>query len=448
MIGPEHAPRPAGIRRTALFLFLAAGFVYNLNLRGISSGDNVPGALLPFAVLVDRTITFDRYDEWYRAERGGTPYFLTVAHGQVYSRYPIALPLLVTPAYAPIIVGLGVRHWPTEAIYLLALRLEKLAGSAVSALAVVAFFLLAVRLTETPRLALLASVVFGFATPTWSISSQALWQHGGSELAVLLGLLALHWYHQTGNRLAAAGAGACGALAAAIRPTGVLFVVALGVYWLMARPRRIRPILWFSVPLCLIGAAVAGYNLWVFGDLRGGYNQPWNGHFWSGLAGILISPSRGLLVFCPFLLFAAWGLTKWVQQGRPHPAVYLPALIFTVLYLVVIAWWPMWWGGESYGPRLLTDVAPTATLLLLPAWPLITGRPIVTALLAATAVYAASLQAIGAFWFPKGDWANTPAELTQDPSRLWDWRDNQVWRSLRAGPELRPYRKLLEEWFR
>jgi hypothetical protein len=62
-------------------------------------------------------------------------------------------------------------------------------------------------------------------------------------------------------------------------------------------------------------------------------------------------------------------------------------------------------------------------------------------------VYAAGLQAVGAFWYPRGDWTNTPVKLADDPGRLWDWRDNQVWRCIQAGPELRPYAKLFEEWF-
>jgi hypothetical protein len=446
--GPVPEPRPAGrVWRTALFLFLGAGFVYNLNLRGISSGDNVPGGLLPFALVVDHRVTFDRYNEFFRARNGETPYFFQVVRGHAYSRYPIALPLLVAPAYVPALVALGARGWSTEAIVSAALRLEKLAGSAVTALAVAAFFLLAVRLTGAARMALLLSLVFAFATPTWSISSQALWQHGGSELMVLLGLTAMHRYQRSGTSLVAAAAGSCAGLAAAIRPTGVLFVLAVYGYWLTVRPRRIRPVVWFSVPVILIGAAVAGYNAWVFGDLRGGYAYPMNGNFWRGLAGILVSPSRGLLVFCPFLALAVLGAVRWARAERADAAVYLPALTFAALYTLVLAFWPIWWGGDSYGPRLMTDVAAPATLLLLPAWSWITSRPGALALFAAAAVYAAGLQAVGAFWYPRGDWPNTPVKLADDPRRLWDWRDNEVWRCVGAGPELRPYARLFEEWF-
>jgi hypothetical protein len=445
---PDPQRQLAGrVRRTAFFLLLGAGFLYNLNLRGISSGDNVPGGLLPFALLVDHRITFDRYDEWFRAKNGETPYFFQVVRGHAYSRYPIALPLLVAPAYLPALAALGAGGWTTEAIVSAALRLEKLAGSAVAALAVVAFFLLAVRLTGAVRPALLLSLVFAFATPTWSISSQALWQHGGSQLVVLLGLTAMHFHQRSGSSFAAAAAGTCAGLAAAIRPTGVLFVLALYGYWLTVRPRRIRSVGWFSVPVFLIGAALAIYNLWVLGDLRGGYAYPMNGNFWGGLAGILVSPSRGLLVFCPFLAFAVVGAVCWARSGRPDAAVYLPAFTFTTMYTLVLAFWPLWWGGDSYGPRLMAEVAAPAAVLLLPAWSWITSRPVALALFAASAVYAAGLQAVGAFWYPRGDWTNTPVKLADDPGRLWDWRDNQVWRCIQAGPELRPYAKLFEEWF-
>lgn len=449
MPGDRTGPRAATGRiwRAALFLFLGAGLVYNLNLRGISSGDNVPGGLLPFALVVDHRVTFDRYDDWFRARNGEAPYFFQVVRGHAYSRYPIALPLLVAPAYVPALAALGAGGWPTEAIVSAALRLEKLAGSAVAALAVAVFFVLAVRLTGAARIALPLSLIFAFATPTWSISSQALWQHGGSELVMLLGLTAMHVHQRSGSSPAACAAGICAGLAAAIRPTGVLFVLAVGGYWLIAHPRRIRPLVWFGVPVILIGAALAGYNVWLFGDIRGGYAYPMNGSFWRGLAGILVSPSRGLLVFCPFLALAVLGAVRWARGGRPDAAVYLPALTFTALYTMVLAFWPVWWGGDSYGPRLMTEVAAPAMLLLLPAWSWITSRPAALAWFAAAALYAAGLQAVGAFWYPRGDWPNTPVKLADDPSRLWDWRDNQVWRCLQAGPELRPYARLWEEWF-
>jgi len=51
--------------RRSIYLFLAAFFIYNLNLRPIPSGDTSPAALLPFAIWSEHTITFDRFASWY-----------------------------------------------------------------------------------------------------------------------------------------------------------------------------------------------------------------------------------------------------------------------------------------------------------------------------------------------------------------------------------------------
>ncbi|HSW50714.1 MAG TPA: hypothetical protein VLH09_11095 [Bryobacteraceae bacterium] len=47
-------------------------------------------------------------------------------------------------------------------------------------------------------------------------------------------------------------------------------------------------------------------------------------------------------------------------------------------------------------------------------------------------------QAVGAFCYPNSRWDETPVAVGSRPSRLWDWRDNPIARSLAAGPRLGP----------
>jgi hypothetical protein len=131
-----------------LALFLAAWAVYNLNCRPITSGDTVPAALLPFAVVLDGTLNFDRYAEGMAHLYYNNPYFLRYKDGHAYSRYPIVVPLLITPAYLPLRLVAGIRDWPLSKLIVLARVLEKIWASAIAAASVAALWVLLRRLTE------------------------------------------------------------------------------------------------------------------------------------------------------------------------------------------------------------------------------------------------------------------------------------------------------------
>src|SRR4051812_499777 len=94
--------------RILIFFFLL--LVYNANLRAIGTGDSVPTALLPFAAVLDHTITFDRYQPYCAASIIAKTYFFRKGRdGRQYSLYPIALPLLLTPIYAPFLLAADAR---------------------------------------------------------------------------------------------------------------------------------------------------------------------------------------------------------------------------------------------------------------------------------------------------------------------------------------------------
>lgn len=53
-----------------------------------------------------------------------------------------------------------------------------------------------------------------------------------------------------------------------------------------------------------------------------------------GLAGLLISPSRGLLVFSPVFIFSAIGMYVWWRAGRTfRPDVYWICLVFSAAHV-------------------------------------------------------------------------------------------------------------------
>jgi hypothetical protein len=412
---PRFNWKISSVKISAFKIFLAAVVIFNLNLRPIPSGDTTPAALLPFAVSIDHSLTFDYFEPYLSGQYGGAVYFFHRHNGHFYSSYPIFPALLLLPLYLPLLLVHNLGHWPMDQLILLARLYEKVAASLVAASAVAVFFLLARRLTTRGKAVVLA-ITFGFATETWAVSSQALWQHGMSQLMIVLSLYCLV---REDRPWGLHGAGLFAALSIAMRPTNLLFLLISA-----AAARRWKLVASYAVYGVLIGSLVAAYNFAIFQDFRGGYIQSFNGEFFGGFTGLLFSPGRGLFFYSPILLLVFF--TKSSSLPRP---IWLIALLFPVAHVLLYSKWPMWWGGHCFGPRLLTDITPCLVLLLIPA---LTMPRTFGALLALSI----GIQFLGTFSYPKGLWDSKPISVDASPGRLWQWTDNPITAAVRNGLNL------------
>jgi len=388
------------------------------------------------------TITLDRFAEWYRGtQHMNAVWFTRAGDGHYYSSYSIALPLLITPLYAPL-AALDIQRMPVDRIVLLARITEKISASLIAALSVVAFLALAGKLVNATS-AWLLTVAYAFGSSTWSISSQALWQHGASELAFILAL----WFliRETENPahiLFAALAGWCAGFGVAIRLSNAFPCIVMAAYAGLSHWRP-RSKVAFGCGAVLPVAAVLIYNLRIFGSALGTYPAGWllKGSLMDDIAGLLISPSRGLLVFCPVFLFSAIGVYLWLRTAqKPNAPIYVICLLVVAAHFLTLARYRLWWGGFSYGPRLTTDVIPCLVILMIPAMRLVETSGVWKSAFGAALAFSIFVQVIGAFCYPNGHWDSLPRSVDQYPERLWDWRDNQIARSASAGPVLAPYR--------
>ena len=87
---------------------------------------------------------------------------------------------------------------------------------------------------------------------------------------------------------------------------------------------------------------------------------------WVGLYGNLVSPSRGIFVFMPWLLLPIGWIIFRPSVWRDKFVLYASA--WFVLQLVIASRAVIWWGGGSFGPRLLVEAMPALILLTLIAW--------------------------------------------------------------------------------
>jgi hypothetical protein len=291
--------------------------------------------------------------------------------------------------------------------------------------------------------ALATAAVYAVATPTWAIASQGLWGHGPAQFGLAVSLWAL--LRPGPARWGPVLGGLAAGVMVASRPSTGLVAVVLAGFALLSRGRAG----WlFAGVLGAILAAVAAHNLAIFGSVQGGYAElhrthaehhgvasAWSGSLGEGLLGVLVSPSRGLFVYSPVLLFPAAGLLLWLVRRRGGLLAW--AAVAVAAGVGTIAQFAVWWGGHSFGPRLLSDVLPALVLGVVPVWPAIRRGPAGRWLFAVAFVASVLVEAAGAFYYPSPrsvDWNTTPTDVDVAHERLWDWRDSQLLRLLRNGP--------------
>lgn len=408
--------------RASLLIGLCCLLVYNANLRSISAGDTYPARYLPFAILRSHTLFIDPVARVAAQGRGDTA-FWTVHRpdGHIISLYPVVVPVLVAPLYLPAIGYLHWRGWTDARLDRVARVMEKLSASFLAALSVSLLYLLLLRRAKA-SIALLLTLAYAFGTTTWMIGSQALWQHGMAELLVIGALLFLTAPCTVSRALAA---GLLLGLMAGNRPPDVVLAAALGAYGLFWAGRRRAPLLFAAAALPLI--LVMLYNLGAAGNVMGGYGLLGKATFFAhdllpGVAGLLVSPTRGLLVFSPFLLFLALAW-RHLPRGREERALTLAMSAAVVLQLLLYAK-ADWRSGMAWGPRYMTDLLPLLIWMLVPVVDALRGAGRAVFLLAVGAAIA--LEAIGAFSYSGSIdapifAADRAAEL--DMRGAWNWRN-------------------------
>ena len=219
-----------------------------------------------------------------------------------------------------------------------------------------------------PGYALAGALVLGLGTGTWTVSADAQWTHTSTQLG-----LALVLYGLASRRPWLSGLGMV--LSAAARPhtSVVAAILGIGDWW---RTRRIwtavllagGTLVGFAIILAWSGATLDHASLLpsTYAGRGSALASAGSTHGWLGwplnLSGFVVSPERGVLVLCPFVVPCLYAVRRvW----RPAPGWVRDAAIGAVVYSVVQLAGNGFAGGWGFfGFRLALEGMTLATPLL------------------------------------------------------------------------------------
>jgi hypothetical protein len=218
-----------------------------------------------------------------------------------------------------------------------------------------------------------------------------------------------------------------------IRLTSLLFVVLIGAFVWLHHRRHIWK--WTLLAACTALPFLL-HNLLIYRSAL----QPYflSQHFLEfsprsagpllvALAGQCFSPSRGLFIFSPFLLFSLGGIYLAFHRHWQTPLVYyLGAGV--LLHWVAISLYADWPAGHSYGPRYFSDVVPVLMYFLIPVLQAPRKSTLLTVAFVLCAFLSACIHFRGVTNWDVYLWNDDARGAS--PAHAWDWRDPQFLRGL------------------
>ena len=429
---------------------LALGMLvlYNANGREIPNYDSQPTKYAARELLLRGTLSLN-YVVGRTPELAKRSAFVETANGRYRSAYSPVPPVMAATVTWP--------FWKLGVIDIRAPLAPGLMAAATSSLLVslaVVFAFFTSRVRVSPARAFWIALALGAGTGFWPTASQTLWQHESAIFGLSLAAYAANAQLSTSNSqrrerstrsvfefwwppvLLGIGLGLAGASRLQLAPIVVTMLVGAVAFagWrraLMAAafaaavvtPVLVTNYLWFG---SMLGAAPLLEALHETVHATSGSFSLQS----DGFAGLLVSPSRGLLIYSPVVAVALIGAARAMQENWRTPHRWL--LIAATAQFVLYSLYSVWWGGHTYGPRYMLDVLP----LLVPAATfgieMLRTRPRI-ALASVALAWSIAVSAVGAFNYPEGRWNNQPEDVDLHHERLWDWSDTQIVRTWQGG---------------
>ena len=422
----------SGIHRTDVLLILTlsvALFAVAFYARNKYSNSDPLGCLLTSQAIIEQgTIRLDAYEDTLVEHRNLYGGRIIRRHDHWYYYFPLGTCLYSTPfVWVANSAGMDMSHVVSNApVDDFALQ------NVIAALSVAVCTALiygVCRCFFAPAYSAGFSLAFSLGSPIMSTMGTALWSLNFEVLFLLLSTLLLVRDQQQKGNLNTYLLGFFMFSAYLCRPTSAIFITLVLLYVLS--DKAFGEFVKLAATLLLLFAAFVTFSRLEYQQTLPPYYAPQriaqSDHFVIALYGNLLSPARGLLVYCPYLLVTIVGIFLGYRSLTRSWLFWLASAWF-VLHLIAISRFPHWWGGHSYGPRLLTDVMPAWILLTLLVWEhtgltaSITLRRATSAIFLGLSLISIAMHTYQGLYNPVTGLWNTSPNIDSYPEYLFDWK--------------------------
>lgn len=362
---------------------------------------------------------------------GPPEYHLQNIGGHVYYAFPPGSSVLSTPFVAIAdLVGGSVAPAGIYSAFRETLLQRLLAAILMAALTLVVF--LTARLLLPRPMSLLITCAMALGTQVWSTASRGLWSDTWGVLLLSLAVWMILASEVGKRSLSPVLLGTLLAWMYFCKPTYSIPIIGITIFVSLLDRRQALSLL--TTGAVWLGAFVSysWYNFHQF--LPDYYHVYWNitwDSFEMALVGNLISPSRGLLVFVPTVLFIGYLLIKYWDRIASKRLVLITVAVI-VAHLLVVSTFQPWYGGHCYGPRYSTGIMPLFCLLGVSGtsawrstWNGRSAHKIEVISGSVLLVLAVLINGVGGIDKASWSWNSLPLNVDEHPERVWDWRDAQ-----------------------
>jgi hypothetical protein len=370
---PESAAGGSAMRRgSALFgsrrgimVLLVLAFAGLFSMAGhmrAAGGDPLGTMVVAQNILRHLSLTLEGEEAaFFRSDNGGYRYQVTESRGKVEYYFPLGPVIIALP-----VVGLanllgvdaasqkktfGVRNdQALQAVHML-----------VCVYVIIGISYIFARAWFGPALSVAFAILTLYGSIVGPTVSTGFWSIDPEIVLTGLSLLALRDGAGAHARRRGAALGVVLFLGFLCRPTFALFILCVFAYLAV----RNRPMLFVAGPVA--AALLGGFIL--FSEYHfGTYLPPYylasrlsSAHALTALHGLLLSPSRSIFIYSPVLLVLPFVWAGGFVRGNRAWMIMLTAAI--ALQFAADVFFPDWWGGKSFGPRILANMSFLACLL-------------------------------------------------------------------------------------
>jgi hypothetical protein len=280
-------------------------------------------------------------------------------------------------------------------------------------------------LMVSPLESLVIAVGTAFGTQIWSSASRALWSQTWFVLFEAILIFVILKSEKERTKFHPIIIATLLSLMYFVRPTASVTIICITIYVFVLHRREFTL---YAATGALGLIAFVAFSQITFGEWLPVYyvaSRLTFEEFGTAITGVLISPSRGLFVFVPIFAFVLYRVARYWHDLPLRPLA-AAALACIAMQWILVAGFSRWWGGWSYGPRMMTETVPWFAMLAILGQSAARSAPRSTRSRVEVAV-AASLLAISIFINAQGatswatwNWNNEP-QIDEHPDHRFDW---------------------------